>query len=98
MRKSIRSELRMLREIVWHIGTSKKCYFCEELLLDPGAIDLRFGERSCPPVKIALAIHHRNEDHDDNRPSNRKLAHSSCHKRYHIQKQHKKGGLNRWPK
>jgi hypothetical protein len=95
MRRSTASELRMLREIVWHIGTIKHCFFCKKLLLDPGAIDLEFGERNCPPVKIPLAIHHRNEDHEDNNPDNRKLAHSSCHKRYHVLKQHAKAGGKR---
>src|SRR5208283_319162 len=89
MRKSIRSELRMLRELVWHIGIHERCYFCgKRLLEDTGT--LKFGERSCPPVKVALVIHHRNHKHEDNQTRNRKLAHSSCHKRYHIQLQHKK--------
>jgi hypothetical protein len=88
MRRSTASELRMLREIVWHIGTIKKCYFCKELLLDPGANDLTFGERNCPPVKVKIAIHHENNSHEDNTPSNRKLAHQSCHKRHHIKLQH----------
>jgi len=88
MRRSTKSELRMLREIVWHIGTIKKCFFCKKPLLDPGATAIEFGERNCPPVTIRIAIHHKNEDHEDNRPENRKLAHSKCHRRYHIRKQH----------
>jgi hypothetical protein len=93
MRRSTKAELRMLREIGWHFGTIKKCYFCKKPLLEsstPGATDLKFGERSFPPIKTKLAIHHQNEDHNDNRPKNRKPAHSKCHRKYHIKIQHAK--------
>ena len=90
MRRSTKAELRMLREITWHIGTMKKCCFCKKFLLDPGATSIAYGERSAPPVKVVLTIHHENEDHEDNRPENRKLAHSKCHRRYHVKKQHAK--------
>jgi hypothetical protein len=101
MRKSIRSELRMLREMLWHFGLVTKCHFCHKPLLEfyneiTGATEPEFGERSCPPVKTTLTIHHKNENHKDNRKKNRKPAHSACHKRYHARQQHKRGGLNRW--
>lgn len=88
MRRSTASELRMLREIVWHYGLIKKCPFCEKPLLEQGANDLKFGERQFPPVKTKLAIHHEDGDHSNNDPKNRKPAHQSCHKRYHIRLQH----------
>ena len=89
MRRSTKSELRMLREITWHFGTITKCFFCKKPLLDPGARDLEYGERGFPPVKVKLAIHHKNNDHGDNKPKNRKTAHSLCHRKYHIKLQHK---------
>lgn len=88
MRRSTASELRMLREMCWHWGLSKTCYFCKKPLLDAGANDLKFGERQFPPIKTKLAIHHRNGDHGDNLPKNRKPAHQACHKRFHIRNQH----------
>lgn len=89
MRRSTASELRMLREMVWHFTEGKKCPFCKKELL-PGATDLEYGERNCPPIKERLTIHHSNGNHDDNRKKNRKPAHQSCHKRYHIKIQHSK--------
>ena len=100
MRKSIRSELRMLREMVWHFGLVTKCCFCKKPLLKfhndiTGAIEPEFGESSCPPVKTKLAIHHKNENHKDNRNKNRRPCHSRCHRRHHIKLMHKKGGLKK---
>lgn len=86
----------MLREMMWHFGLTTKCYFCKEPLLvfdKPGASGPDFGDRSSPPVKTVLTIHHKNEKHRDNRPKNRKPCHSACHKRYHIKQQHRKGEL-----
>lgn len=76
--------------MVWHFTEGKKCPFCKELLLEPGAKPIEFGERNSPPVKIKLTIHHRNGNHSDNRKKNRKSAHQSCHKKYHIKIQHAK--------
>lgn len=88
MRRSTKAELRMLREITWHFGTITKCYFCKKPLLDPGATVLEFGELNSPPVKDKLVIHHSDEDHSNNEPKNRKPCHRSCHRHYHIRKQH----------
>lgn len=94
MRRSTKAELRMLREMMWHFGTITKCRFCHEplLVLPKGA---RFGERDHSPVKARLAIHHEDEDHENNKPSNRKPAHSTCHKRHHAKKRHKGRGLEK---
>jgi hypothetical protein len=94
MRKSTRSEIRMLREMMWHFGLITKCHFCNEPLLEftggSGMDFPEFGERNCPPVKTVLTIHHENEDHGDDRPKNRKPCHQTCHKRYHMKLRHKR--------
>lgn len=83
----------MLREMAWHFGTRMGCYFCGEPLLQ--AVGLEFGERNFPPVKTKLAIHHINENHDDNRETNLAPAHSTCHRRHHLKQQHAKANGKR---
>jgi hypothetical protein len=95
MRKSTRSELRMLREMMWHFGLTTKCYFCHKPLLKfhndiTGANEPHFGDRECPPVKTVLTIHHKNEDHKDDRAKNRRPCHSSCHRRHHMKRRHER--------
>ncbi len=93
MRRSTKSELRMLREIVWHFCTIKKCFFCKQPLLEMTEKEMRFGRRDFPPVKVKLAIHHEDENRRNNSRENRKPAHSKCHRRHHIKQLRKKGGL-----
>ena len=93
MRKSTRAELRMLRELGWHFGLRTRCRFCKKPLLEiPDGVELQFGARDLPPIRTALAIHHEDEVRENNEDSNRKPAHSECHKRYHarLQAQRKK--------
>lgn len=85
MRSSTKSEIRMLREMIWHFGTITKCRFCKKPLLE-AARNFQYGARDFPPVKERLAIHHEDEVRGNNDASNRKPAHSKCHKSYHAKK------------
>ena len=87
MRRSSKSELRMLREMMWHFGLIKRCRFCKKPLLTwPDEREMRFGRRDFPQVKTKLCIHHEDEDRTNNDDDNRKPAHSKCHRQYHIKK------------
>jgi hypothetical protein len=84
MSKAIRKELGKGRELLWHLLEGKNCYFCKEPLLEDGVPSyVKFGNGSAPPLDLEITIHHVNESHNDNRPENRKLAHTSCHRSHH---------------
>lgn len=95
MRRSTKAELRMLREMIWYFGIKIKCFFCKEPLLSMKKRKAQFGARDHPPVKEKLAIHHEDEDRENNDPSNLKPCHSTCHKRHHAKKRHKGRGLEK---
>jgi len=82
MQKATKSELQMLREMVWHFGEITLCEFCHRPLLHipPG---MTFGHRRHPPIDTKLTIHHRDRNRDNNQASNRVPAHRSCHIQYH---------------
>lgn len=81
MRNSIRRELNKLREIARVALAGQRCYFCGKPLLAPA--DFAAGNGNGPPLTDKLTVHHKNEDHSDNRPSNHALCHQTCHKKYH---------------
>ena len=90
MRKSVRAELRMLRELAYHFLTGGTvtmvkgvavCDISKKPLLD--YVSTTFGHRNHKPVKAKLTIHHHNWNHDDNRPKNRRVTLSSAHKSFH---------------
>lgn len=84
MSKAIRKELGKCRELLWHLLEGKKCFFCKELLLPEGVPSyVKFGNASAPPMDMDFTIHHKDGNHQNNEPSNRALAHESCHKRFH---------------
>jgi hypothetical protein len=106
MRRGVRNELRILRELTNHFMTGGHvrrdkqghavCYFTGiRLFKNPST---EFGHHNHLKVREAIVVHHRNGDHDDNRPKNRTLALRSAHKSYHMKLQHKNGGLKRWAK
>lgn len=87
-----RRELSKLRELVHFLlagaGASHRslqgdyvCCFCLEPMHDADFV--RHGNAVGPKFTEKLSIHHVNEDHDDNRMSNKALAHTSCHKGHH---------------
>jgi len=81
MSKAIRRELGKSRELLWHFLESEKCFFCGKPLLYDAKVD--FGNATCPPIPVDITIHHKNNNHSDNRPVNRTLAHETCHKSHH---------------
>ena len=95
MRKSSRSELRMLRVMMSHFGVSTDCYFCGKPLIamaDVLAADGKWhlaGKLAPLPIKTKLTIHHENGDHTDNTYENRKPCHQKCHKRFHMEERHR---------
>lgn len=96
MSRMIRRELGKSRELLWQLLEGKKCCFCKKPLLPDGIpAYVKFGNGSAPPLPLDITTHHRNGNHDDNRPSNRKLAHECCHKSYHAVLTFKKYRQNR---
>lgn len=95
MRKSSRSELRMDRVMLWHFGTITKCHFCKQPLLDIEELRQADGKihmagRQVPPIKTKLTVHHKDGDHSNNDPKNRKPCHRTCHRSFHMKQQHQK--------
>lgn len=96
------NELRMLREIANHVLTGGHvrrkngvavCYFCVNPLLD--AVSTTFGHHNHRKVRAQITVHHRDDNHDNNKPGNRTLAHRPCHKSYHMKKQHRNGAFRK---
>lgn len=89
MSARIRKEVGKGRELLWHFLEGEKCFFCKLPLLSPEEREMmtdgfvRFGNATAPPLELDITIHHRNGNHDDNRKSNRKLSHATCHKNHH---------------
>jgi len=100
------NELRMLREITQHVFTGGSvelvqghavCFFCKNPLLAEQSTT--FGHHSHLKTRVlkengdpdAITVHHADSNHDNNAATNRKLAHRSCHKRFHITEMHKAG-------
>lgn len=106
MQAKVRNELRMLRELTQHFATGGHCFhdpegqaiccFCKTRLFKHASET--FGHHMHLAIRDAITVHHRNGDHSCNTPTNRTLAHRSCHRSYHMKLQHKNGGLKRWPK
>jgi len=84
MRKSIRAELHLLREIAHDLLRGKTCYFCHEPLV--ADVDSRFGNKDNSPLHVELTVHHLNDNHEDNRPANRRWTHAAGHRAYHAQR------------
>lgn len=90
MRKSTRRELRKLRELVHFLLAERRCCFCRQLLVEtPGHYAPGNGEG--PPLDDAICVHHRDGDHHNNRRANTRLAHSTCHKRFHARQRRRNG-------
>lgn len=97
MRSSTKSELQQLRELVWfmfgatpadqatHLAGWKFCCFCRGPLLSR-PLTMTFGHRHHPPVNADITLHHKNENREDNDPSNLDLCHDSCHRSHHAKK------------
>jgi len=83
MRNSTRRELAKARELLHFFLDGKTCFFCHELLNDTHNKVAR-GNSDGSPICRDITIHHKNGDHDDNHPSNHKLAHTGCHKSFHM--------------
>jgi hypothetical protein len=81
MRKSIRAELHLLREMAHDFLRGKTCYFCHRPLVRD--LDQTFGDKANSALRVDLTVHHLNENHDDNRPANRAWVHAAGHRAYH---------------
>ena len=84
MQKRIRRELGKSRELLWHFLDGQKCCFCHKPLVNVKAENIRFGNATAKPIDLKITIHHKDGDHSNNEKSNRKLAHTTCHKRHHV--------------
>jgi hypothetical protein len=92
MRKAIRSELRMLRELTYEYLFEKTCCLCKQPLLQLTKTYTRLGDRCAPPIKDQITIHHADGNHNNNKPVNRKKVHVLCHKKYHAKLMKRAGG------
>jgi hypothetical protein len=90
MRRSILSELRMLREFAHEQMPQMKCCFCKLPLLESGSE--RFGERNHKPIRVKLTVHHKDGNHSNNAPKNRKWSHRLCHHKFHVKLMKRTGG------
>ena len=91
MRKGLATEIRMLREIAWFFLRNKKCVFCKKRFIpEDEAVQIKFGHRKHPPLKIRVTAHHDDEDRENNTDKNIKWAHRSCHKTHHLNDARKK--------
>jgi len=80
---STQSEIRMLREFVHMHLQGKTCFFCGLPLIEASET---YGHRNHPPIKVALTVHHADENHGNNDARNRKDAHQHCHKSFHAKR------------
>jgi len=87
MRKSTRQELRKARELLRFCLRGKVCWFrfCRKPLLNDVSY-AKDGDGQGSPISRRITIHHKDGDHDNDDQRNKKLVHTSCHKRYHIRK------------
>lgn len=87
MSATSRKEMTKQRELLWHFLEGEKCCFCHKPLLSESDLErfdtIKFGNATAPPMDLDITIHHNNGNHDDNRKRNRKLSHSTCHKKHH---------------
>jgi hypothetical protein len=78
MQRRTRSELQMLREIVWLLVGKHRlpCFFCQLALLElPPRTPFGRGYHSAITTK--MCVHHIDEER-------LALAHSSCHRSFHM--------------
>jgi hypothetical protein len=85
-KRSLTSELRMLRELAWYLihFKSTHCYLCLRRF-DEGAppVAFTFGHRRHPRLVTRISIHHENKDRQNNTFFNLFLCHKSCHEQHH---------------
>jgi hypothetical protein len=85
MRKSTRQELRKLRELVWEAYDGVACFFCHEPLLDgTNEYGNGNGDGTKTDSMLEITVHHKDGDHSNNEPRNRKPCHRRCHKSFHM--------------
>src|SRR6266699_4294802 len=84
MSKESRREVGKSRELLWHFLEGEKCFFCKKPFLENGVPRyVKFGNASANPMDLDCTIHHKDGDHENNKQSNRALAHQSCHRSFH---------------
>lgn len=82
MSLAIRREIGKSRELLWHFLEGEVCFFCKKSLL-PYKAKIKFGDATAQPLSDLPTIHHVDGNHNNNRSTNRALAHQSCHKSHH---------------
>lgn len=83
MRKSTRQELRKCRELLHFLLRGKLCFFCKTALHTNGSY-AKDGDGQGSPIARNITIHHIDLDHDNDAESNKALAHSACHRSFHL--------------
>jgi hypothetical protein len=83
MRRSTKRELAKLREIVRFVLRDQCCVFCHKPLLENCGDVQTDGDGRGRPVNADLTIHHADGDHENQKRSNKRLAHQKCHKSHH---------------
>jgi hypothetical protein len=88
MRKSTRQELRKCRELLRFLLRDKKCCFCKKPLQDDKSY-AKDGDGQGSPICRRITIHHKDGNHQNDNPENKKLSHTTCHKSYHMRQRHR---------
>jgi hypothetical protein len=84
VRRSSKAELQMLREYAWLMLPTEVCYFCKGRLLTRDST-MTFGHRRHGPILVKVSVHHRDHNRANNTQDNLRLAHKSCHQKYHAE-------------
>lgn len=83
MRSATRSELNKLRELMRFMLREEHCFFCKKLIFNDGDQGQCDGDGRGKPIATQITIHHVDGNHSNQKRSNKRLAHTSCHKKFH---------------
>jgi len=77
----------------------KCCFFCHKPLLTPEQLKsyAKDGDGQGSPLAISrtITIHHKDGNHENDKDSNKALAHSNCHRSYHMTERHRAGAFRK---
>jgi hypothetical protein len=83
--------MNKMKELLWFFfgKYQPKCCFCHHPILTPEDLDvltdgIALGNANAQQMDVeGMTVHHNDGDHENNEPSNWKLAHTACHKQHH---------------